>query len=299
MRTTMRRVRVRAAMAALMAGTVLVLAPQTGLAAVVDGTAGADVLHGTDQADTINGFKGADKIYGEGGEDRLYGNDGADELFGGPGPDHFHGGPGDDVIHARASGGDWIECGRGRDVAYVDREDLIVDATAAAPNGSCEVVKPGNPYVLPIAMSDATGGPADYFNAHHDNTPAADISAAAGTPIRAVRTGYVIDAGLNPAGQTWCGYGVLIKATDGAQYIYCHMQAGSVEVAAGIVSGRLIGHVGCTGRCWGNHLHLQIFVPDMSDFEGNSRCPAPLLKAIHQDRPVPRPNQLPTVNCSA
>lgn len=283
------------------AAMIVATAPTAAHAAEVRGTDGNDVLNGTAQADRIQGFSGNDSLHGKGGNDNIFGGNGKDSLHGEAGTDSFHGGTGDDIIHARSNERDRISCGPGNDRAIVDRFDEIADATASDPNGSCEVVSSSKPYVLPILMSQVPGGPADYFDDHHDTTPAADIGAAEGTPIRAVRTGYVLAAGSNPAGQTWCGNGVLIQATDGAQYIYCHMKAGSVAVKAGlgITTGRSLGQVGCTGRCFGNHLHLQIFVPDMSPFVANSRCPAPLLKAIHENRTVPRPSTLPQHDCSA
>ena len=83
------------------------------------GTSGPDVLVGTSRADRINGRGGADRIAGRGG---------ADVLIGGAGHDVIAGGPGRDVIRARDRRLDTIDCGAGRDVAFVDRaEDGVYD----------------------------------------------------------------------------------------------------------------------------------------------------------------------------
>jgi Ca2+-binding RTX toxin-like protein len=92
------------------------------------GTSGADVLSGTRRADRIDGRPGADRISGRGG---------ADVLIGGPGYDRIAGGRGRDVIRARDRHLDVIDCGPGRDTAYVDRvEDGVYDCERLVPPGS-------------------------------------------------------------------------------------------------------------------------------------------------------------------
>lgn len=82
-----------------------------------------------------------------------------------------------------------------------------------------------------------------------------DISAPAGTPIRAVASGTVILSG-------WMGgYGQLtvIDHGNGLSTAYAHQSA--VYVGGGSVSqGTVIGAVGCTGSCTGNHLHFEVRV---------------------------------------
>jgi murein DD-endopeptidase MepM/ murein hydrolase activator NlpD len=80
-----------------------------------------------------------------------------------------------------------------------------------------------------------------------------DISAPAGTTIRAVAAGTVIYAG-------WMGgYGNLtvIDHGNGLATAYAHQSA--IYVGGGSVSqGTAIGAVGCTGSCTGNHLHFEV-----------------------------------------
>jgi murein DD-endopeptidase MepM/ murein hydrolase activator NlpD len=82
-----------------------------------------------------------------------------------------------------------------------------------------------------------------------------DISAAGGAPIRAVAAGTVIFTG-------WMGgYGQLtvIDHGNGLATAYAHQSA--IYVGGGSVSqGTVIGAVGCTGSCTGNHLHFEVRV---------------------------------------
>ncbi len=58
------------------------------------------------------------------------------------------------------------------------------------------------------------------------------------------------------------GTGLVIQGTDGRNYQYAHMQAGSIpsniQKGSVISSGQVIGKVGTTGNSTGNHLHFGI-----------------------------------------
>ena len=49
-------------------------------------------------------------------------------------------GYGDDTIRVADDSGDSVDCGDGNDTALLDTVDVIADATAENPNGSCETV---------------------------------------------------------------------------------------------------------------------------------------------------------------
>ena len=100
------------------------------------GTIGADHFTGTSSKDSYCGLTGADRIFGRNGNDMLAGGPGADVISGGPGRDLIYGGGEDDVIRARDGQRDEIDCGTGRDTAFVDRKDSLT---------GCERVHRGRP----------------------------------------------------------------------------------------------------------------------------------------------------------
>jgi murein DD-endopeptidase MepM/ murein hydrolase activator NlpD len=82
-----------------------------------------------------------------------------------------------------------------------------------------------------------------------------DIAAGYGTPIHAAASGYVIYAG-------WMGgYGNLIIVDHGGGLATAYAHQSSFAVGGGSVSqGQVIGYVGCTGHCFGPHLHFEVRV---------------------------------------
>jgi Ca2+-binding RTX toxin-like protein len=91
--------------------------PRPGLKGeTVTGTSGPNSLTGSSRNDTLNGLAGNDILRGLGGND---------VLRGGPGRDVLLGGAGNDVLYARDGERDRVDCGAGRDIAYVDRIDTV------------------------------------------------------------------------------------------------------------------------------------------------------------------------------
>jgi murein DD-endopeptidase MepM/ murein hydrolase activator NlpD len=82
-----------------------------------------------------------------------------------------------------------------------------------------------------------------------------DIGAGYGTPIAAAASGTVIYAG-------WMGgYGNLIIIDHGGGIATAYGHQSSFAVGGGQVSqGQTIGYVGCTGHCFGPHLHFEVRV---------------------------------------
>ena len=99
--------------------------------------------------DNQDGGDGNDVIFANLGRDTTNGGPGNDRLFAlikqdvtGPGDvagDTVSGDDGDDVIRVRDGEQDVVNCGTGFDTAFLDNADVIEDATAAQPNGACEV----------------------------------------------------------------------------------------------------------------------------------------------------------------
>ena len=80
-----------------------------------------------------------------------------------------------------------------------------------------------------------------------------DIGAGAGTPIGASAAGTVIVAGWSG------GYGNLVVVSHGSiATAYAHMSRIAVSVGQSVDRGTVLGAVGCTGHCFGPHLHFEV-----------------------------------------
>jgi murein DD-endopeptidase MepM/ murein hydrolase activator NlpD len=86
--------------------------------------------------------------------------------------------------------------------------------------------------------------------------PGIDIAVPAGTPILAAASGTVSIAGPND------GYGnyTCIDHGSGVSTCYAHQSTIGVSVGQSVSQGDTIGAVGCTGLCFGDHLHFEVRV---------------------------------------
>jgi murein DD-endopeptidase MepM/ murein hydrolase activator NlpD len=86
--------------------------------------------------------------------------------------------------------------------------------------------------------------------------PGIDIGVPSGTPIRAADAGRVSIAG--PTG----GYGnyTCIQHTASLATCYGHQSRIAVSVGQSVSQGQVIGYSGCTGLCFGPHLHFEVRV---------------------------------------
>jgi murein DD-endopeptidase MepM/ murein hydrolase activator NlpD len=83
-----------------------------------------------------------------------------------------------------------------------------------------------------------------------------DIAVPAGTPIRAADAGSVV---LVQSDGESGGYGNFTCLDHGGGLQTCYAHQSSFAVTAGSVSqGDVIGYVGCTGHCYGDHLHFEV-----------------------------------------
>jgi murein DD-endopeptidase MepM/ murein hydrolase activator NlpD len=83
-----------------------------------------------------------------------------------------------------------------------------------------------------------------------------DIAVPAGTPIRAAASGSVV---LVQSDAESGGYGNFTCLDHGGGLQTCYAHQSSFAVTAGSVSqGDVIGYVGCTGHCYGDHLHFEV-----------------------------------------
>jgi murein DD-endopeptidase MepM/ murein hydrolase activator NlpD len=81
-----------------------------------------------------------------------------------------------------------------------------------------------------------------------------DIAVPSGTPIRAADSGNVVLMG-------WVGgYGnyTCIQHTASMSTCYAHQSSFGTSNGASVSQGQVIGYVGCTGHCFGDHLHFEV-----------------------------------------
>ena len=85
-----------------------------------------------------------------------------------------------------------------------------------------------------------------------------DIAVPAGTPIRAAKAGTIV---LNQTEAESGGYGNYTCIDHGGGVSTCYAHQSSFAITSGSVDqGEVIGYVGCTGHCFGDHLHFEVRV---------------------------------------
>jgi murein DD-endopeptidase MepM/ murein hydrolase activator NlpD len=129
------------------------------------------------------------------------------------------------------------------------RGDLAAGTALAGPlrRGSGGLIWPVNgPITSPFCE------PRSWESCH----PGIDIGAGSGTPIMAADSGTVALA------SSYGGYGNYTCITHGGGLSTCYAHQSSFAVGAGqsVSQGQVIGYVGCTGRCYGAHLHFEVRV---------------------------------------
>jgi murein DD-endopeptidase MepM/ murein hydrolase activator NlpD len=94
-----------------------------------------------------------------------------------------------------------------------------------------------------------------------------DIDGYTGQPIVASKDGVVVLA------EYYSGYGNAVVIDHGGGYatLYAHMSRFATHNGASVEQGDIIGYVGCTGSCTGDHLHFEVRI------NGNPVDPMPYL----------------------
>jgi murein DD-endopeptidase MepM/ murein hydrolase activator NlpD len=83
-----------------------------------------------------------------------------------------------------------------------------------------------------------------------------DIDGYTGQPVVAAKDGVVIYASSSMSGY---GNAVVVDHGTGISTLYAHLSAYAVD-GGPVEQGRIIGYVGCTGNCYGDHLHFEVRV---------------------------------------
>jgi len=133
--------------------------------------------------------------------------------------------------------------------AEIQKQLMAASGTTALPvgpirQGSGSMIWPvDGPVVSPFGMR---------WGALHAGV---DIAVPAGTPIRAADDGTIA---LVQSEATSGGYGNYTCIDHGGGLSTCYAHQSSQAITSGSVSqGDVIGYVGCTGHCYGDHLHFE------------------------------------------
>ena len=118
--------------------------------------------------------------------------------------------------------------------------------------GGSRLSRAPNGFRCPIA------GPRFVLNNFGDPRPGGphtgdDIQADYGQGIIAVLPSRVV---ATPYG-SWIGVGIVLRDAIGNEWWYAHLASEYVSVGERVAAGALIGRVGCSGRCYGPHLHFE------------------------------------------
>jgi hypothetical protein len=103
---------------------------------IIQGGSGNDFIHTGIGNDRAEGGPGSDSVSGSHGDDELSGGPGNDGIGGGYGSDGIEAGAGDDEVWSFDPHRDTVDCGPGRDRAFVSPNDRVT---------RCETVTYGSP----------------------------------------------------------------------------------------------------------------------------------------------------------
>jgi murein DD-endopeptidase MepM/ murein hydrolase activator NlpD len=106
----------------------------------------------------------------------------------------------------------------------------------------------------------------------YDNHTGLDFPMALRSPVAAAKDGVVVDVEGGYGTQQFGSFGnfVRIRHADGRQTLYYHLASaadGGIGVSLGqsIIAGRTVGRSGCSGMCYGAHLHFELLVEQGKD----------------------------------
>jgi murein DD-endopeptidase MepM/ murein hydrolase activator NlpD len=103
-----------------------------------------------------------------------------------------------------------------------------------------------------------------------------DVFADAGTELVAIRDGTIVETG-DDGGRG--NYVAIWSQEEDRTFVYLHMRAPTPHaVGDAVQGGARVGAVGCTGSCWGDHLHLEMRAGRGTT--GRPLDPLPLLRRL-------------------
>jgi murein DD-endopeptidase MepM/ murein hydrolase activator NlpD len=111
--------------------------------------------------------------------------------------------------------------------------------------------------IWPVDGPVVSGFGSRTINGSYEYHPGIDIAVPEGTPIRAAATGTV---SLQQSEASSGGYGnfTCIDHGGGLSTCYAHQSSFGVSLGQAVSQGAIIGYTGCTGYCFGPHLHFEV-----------------------------------------
>jgi murein DD-endopeptidase MepM/ murein hydrolase activator NlpD len=128
---------------------------------------------------------------------------------------------------------------------------------------------------------DAKFGASRYGHSHEGQ----DMFAKSGTPLVSIRDGVVVDRGNDGGRGNYIG---IYSPETEQTYVYLHMLKPTwLKPGDRVLAGQQVGGMGCTGSCFGTHLHFEIRRGD--EIENKAIDPLPSLKKWPQAPPLEAP----------
>lgn len=113
---------------------------------------------------------------------------------------------------------------------------------------------------------------AAHYGRVYDNHTGLDFPMGLRSPVAAAKGGVVVDTEGGYGTQQFGSFGnfVRVRHADGRQTLYYHLASsgdGGIAVSPGqsIIAGRRVGRSGCSGICYGAHLHFEVLVEQGKD----------------------------------
>ena len=170
---------------------------------------------------------------------------------------------GADGVFGSSTAGAIMKFQRARGLRVTGRVD---QATAAALGLQASAAPaPAAAVAVNLRYGPLAGGPCWYGDTWQANRGSGrvhlgvDIGAPAGTPLRAVVSGRIIQMYHDRPGSL-SGNGLKIGTADGTYFFYAHLAgfAPGIDLGVPVPAGQIIGYVGNTGNAEINHLHFEV-----------------------------------------
>ncbi|RCG16909.1 M23 family peptidase [Streptomyces diacarni] len=146
---------------------------------------------------------------------------------------------------------------RARAEAHDERRRAAAEAKAAEAKAKAAAerrAKLARSYVAPVASYQLSAGFGQSGGRWQNDHTGQDFAAPNGTPVKAIHTGTVKEAGW--AGSY--GYRVVLEPDDGTELWFCHLSSMTKSAGDKVSTGDVIGRVGSTGNSSGPHLHVEV-----------------------------------------